>query len=147
MMIFENPGGCESAETRVISTTMVKETVLSRNNNTEDNDVTDDNDESESNKTPPNTPSLMKEMQDVIARDEVGIFTLEVDEPKPDSEIDDNEKPNDDEKKEELKQVPEGNAKEDNQTEEEEDVSDSESTSTIGYTRTEQTERLRDLEQ
>ena len=106
--------------------------MLPRNSDTEeDDDVTEYNDESESKKTPPNTPSLMKEMKDVIARDEVGIFTLEVDEPEPDSEIDDNEKPNDDEKKEELKQVPEGNAKEENQTEEEEDVSDSESTSTI----------------
>ena len=28
MMIFENPGGCESAETPVISTTMVEETKL-----------------------------------------------------------------------------------------------------------------------
>ena len=55
MMIFENPGGCMSAET---STTMVEETMLSRNSDTEeDYDVTDNNDESESNKTPPNTLS------------------------------------------------------------------------------------------
>ena len=121
---------------------MVEETGLSMNNDTEDDDATDDNDESESSKTPPNTPSLMKEIQDVIDRDEVGIFTLEVDEPEPDSEIDDIEKPNDAEKKEELEKVPEGNAKE-----EEEEVSDSESTSTVEYTRSEQTERLRDLEQ
>ena len=128
---------------------MVEETTLSRNSYiAEDNDeVTDDNYEGESNNTPPNTPSLMKEIQAVIARDEVRIFTLEVDEPEPDSEIDENEKPDDGEKKEELKKGPEGNAKEDNQTEEEDDVSDSESVSTIGYTRTEQNERLRDLEQ
>ena len=69
MMIFENPGGCESAETPVISTTMVEETTLPRNSYIEEDDdeVTDDNDEGESNNTPPNTPSLMKEIQAVIA--------------------------------------------------------------------------------
>ena len=92
---------------------------MPRNSYTEEDDdeVTDDNDEGESN-TPPNTLSLMKEIQAVITRGEVGIFTLEVDEPEPDSEIDENEKPDDGEKKEELKEGPEGNAKEDNQTEE-----------------------------
>ena len=49
MMIFKNPGGCESAETPVISTTMEKETTLPRNSYT-----AEDDDEGESN-TPPNT--------------------------------------------------------------------------------------------
>ena len=57
------------------------------------------------------------------------------------------EEPNDAEKKEELERDPETNAKEENLKEEEEEVSDSESTSTILYTRSEQIERLKDLEQ
>ena len=72
MTIFMNPGDCKSAETPVIPTFKVEETVLSKNKDTDDDDDTDDTDESESNRTPPNTPSLMKEIGDVIAREEMG---------------------------------------------------------------------------
>ena len=118
------PGNCESAETPVITTIQDEATRLSENL---DNDDTEEEDEKEHQ--PPNSPSLMREIDEAIAREELGVFHLDVDEPESENE-EDQEGPHDT-KKEETKTDSKGKDNEDNPETEGDDVSDLDSTSTV----------------
>ena len=138
MNYFMIPGNCETAETPVITTSQVEETRLSENL---DND---DTDEDENEQTPPNTPSLMKEIDEAIAREELGVFHVDVDEPE--SENEDDQEGSHDTEKEETKTDSKNKDNEDNPETEGNEVSDSDSTSTVEFTASELTERAQDLE-
>ena len=87
----------------------------------------------------------MKEIDEAIAREEFSVFAVDVEEPESDSE-EGTEEPND-VKKKEMVIDSESKDKEDNLKAEENEVSDSDSTTTVEFTAYELNERAKDLEQ
>ena len=93
---------------------------------------------------PPDTPCLMREINEAIARDELGVFHVDIDEPESERE-EDQEGPHAT-KKEETKIDSKNKDTEDNLETVEDDMSDSDSTSTVEFTASELTERAQDPE-
>ena len=134
MNYFMIPGNCESSETPVTPNTQDESKRLSENY---DNDDKEKEDETEH--PPPDTPCLMLQIDEAIARDELGVFQLDIDEPESEHE-EDQEGPHAT-KKEETKIDSKNKDTEDNLETVEEDMSDSDSTSTVEFTASELTER------
>ena len=83
MNFLRIPGNHEPAETPVTPTTQDESTRLSENH---DNDDTEEEDEDEH--PPPDTPCLMREIDEAIAREELGVFHVDVDESESEHEED-----------------------------------------------------------
>ena len=88
----------------------------------------------------------MKEIYEAIAREELGVFTVDVDVDEPESDNEDDQEEPNNTKKEEIENDSEAKDNEDNPKAEENEVSDSDSTSTVEFTASELNERAKHLE-
>ena len=125
------PGTLEPSETPVTPSTQNEPTRLSENCDKDDTE-----DENDDEYPPPDTPCLMREIDEAISRQELGVFHVDESEPEEDQEGHSATENNETETNPRNKEV------EDDQQVLEEETSDTDSTTTVEFTASDLADRV-----